>query len=1461
MPGKYLKSLFTAFVSLFSLVASASAATSVSQNGVTWYFNNNYTVGNFVNGDWWVLDPGSGVTVNSVSPGPSGNISAGTLRNGSMINPVAEKTGFDGRIYYTKCVESIYFPYTLRPGQSLVSSISAVDGESNCQAGGIGFIGVYGDCAKGRVKSAAVLTIVSQAPAANSFRPAYAGTDKTIYSFNNVNKGILPRLPYSGKPSLSFYENVFSRVWIDNTGSATGRDTHPYQNMPNYGREIGLAVSEASLLMLMDYDVQGGQLDKLLRGFVQYGIDLYGCTRAGTQWYADGGHANGRKWAIIFTGMLLNNSAMKNIDATGIMFGEDGQTYIGTDGKGYWGADCVSPYQAAGCSGTGSKQCRPTSGVGDGCDDYRVCCTSHTWVGQALAAHIMAAENIWNHPAFFKYVDRWMAGGVVGGGNPGSTMIGNMWNLYRNVVGGGTVDNTPPLAPSNLSAPNRTTSSISLSWTAPGNASDGDGASSYRVYRNSAQVASVSTTSYTDSGLAGNTSYNYAVYSVDNANNQSSAAASGAFATLGDTAAPAIAQVSGYGTTVTVLFNENLNAASAQAAANYTINNGIAVIGAVLGSDQRTVTLTTTAQTSGTSYTLTVRNVADSSGNAISLLSANFQANDGLVTWLRCNETSGAAAADASGKGNNGTFVNSPTWVAGYQGNALRFDGFNDAVQIGTANLNPARGAIAFWANAEQFDTNPTYFFGHAVQPWSSRIQLFVDSGASSLSLGLGDTHYRQVNIQTLIPNTWYHIALSWDGSNYAVYINGAVKGSGAYTGLTAFNTFADIGNGGNTADRQESFWGKIDEFRMYNRSLSAAEISALYSQAAPLQISGVSSAGITAAGATIAWATDRAGTGQVDFGPTTAYGSSSTLLSSLTTSHSVTLSGLTAGTLYHFRVRSRDAQGIEAVSGDYTFMTTVATTNQPPVLGNIGDKTVAEGNQLSFTLSASDPDSTSLTYSAANLPTGAAFVPATRIFTWTPTANQAGAYNVTFTVSDGAKTDSETITITVIHVNQPPVLAAIGNKSTAENSTLTFSINATDADNDLLTCTAGNLPAGAQFANKTLSWKPTYNQAGTYQVSFNVSDGALQDQETIAITVSNVNRSPSLNSIGTRTGKPNLPLSFSVSGSDPDNDPLSYTAAPLPAGASFNPSTRTFAWTPTLAQKGDYQVNFAVSDGSASASETVVINVDTTNLPPTIQAVGAQAVDEGVTLTFTLTATDPENDPITYSAQVLPTGAVFNAASHVFSWTPGYKDSGNYTVNFIVTDGINPPTAVGIPIRVNNVNRKPVFRSVGDLNALQNTLMSMTVTADDPDGDPVTYSATNLPSGASFSSNTLRWTPAQAGIYPVTFYASDGQDQTSALSMVAVGHLNQAPVFGPLANKTVAAGSALNFTVSASDPESDPVILSASDLPNGASFNPITQAFSWQPASGQAGSYQVTFIASDGLAFTIKALTITVNL
>jgi hypothetical protein len=210
------------------------------------------------------------------------------------------------------------------------------------------------------------------------------------------------------------------------------------------------------------------------------------------------------------------------------------------------------------------------------------------------------------------------------------------------------------------------------------------------------------------------------------------------------------------------------------------------------------------------------------------------------VAHWTLDESEGTIAVDSSVNGNDGILNGTAmSWMPddGMIGGALSFDGTasgTDYVEISTADISLAAGTIAMWGKLPPDPQAPDirYLFGHTTIPaWSSRIQLYMDNADTILDLGLGDSHTRQTDIMSLTTETWYHVALTWDGGNYVVYVNGEEKATGSYTGLDALNTVADIGNDGNPGDRTEAFNGLLDDVRIYDRALSEAEVLELAGQ------------------------------------------------------------------------------------------------------------------------------------------------------------------------------------------------------------------------------------------------------------------------------------------------------------------------------------------------------------------------------------------------------------------------------------------------------------------------------------------------------------------------------------------------------------------------------------------------------------------------------------------------------
>ena len=155
------------------------------------------------------------------------------------------------------------------------------------------------------------------------------------------------------------------------------------------------------------------------------------------------------------------------------------------------------------------------------------------------------------------------------------------------------------------------------------------------------------------------------------------------------------------------------------------------------------------------------------------------------------------------------------------------------------------------------------------------------------------------------------------------------------------------------------------------------------------------------------------------------------------------------------------------------------------------------------------------------------------------------------------------------------------------------------------LTYSATGLPSGATFnaGTRTFSWIPSESQGGTApSITFRVTDngvGLLYDEETIVVTVGEVNVAPVLAAIGNKNVNEGVLLTFTALASDVDLpvQALTYSLdAGAPTGATINANTGVFSWTPTDAQgSGSYTITVRVTDNGDGAMidvETITVTV-----------------------------------------------------------------------------------------------------------------------------------------------------------------------------------------------------------------------------------------------------------------------------
>ena len=303
----------------------------------------------------------------------------------------------------------------------------------------------------------------------------------------------------------------------------------------------------------------------------------------------------------------------------------------------------------------------------------------------------------------------------------------------------------------------------------------------------------------------------------------------------------------------------------------------------------------------------------------------------GPVAYWMLDETSGSLATDATTNGCTGTLLNGPLHVPGRIGPAVSFDGLNDTVSIPhTVALDAYPLSVTLWVKTTASSLSgivnkylPTSLSGYQVFTNNGNLcAWYFRDGSDYVWDGSGCT----LATPGFNDGKWHHVAFIVDASGGRLFVDGALRASQPWIGTPgATGTTQALSLAQYPGTTAPYLAGSLDDVRIYNRALSASEVSSLFSAApasdtTPPAITQVTAAKVRSTRAVVQWQTNEPGDTQVEYGPTTAYGSVTTLSTLLATSHRQSIAGLTPATTYHFRVRSRDAAGNLSVSSDFTF-------------------------------------------------------------------------------------------------------------------------------------------------------------------------------------------------------------------------------------------------------------------------------------------------------------------------------------------------------------------------------------------------------------------------------------------------------------------------------------------------------------------------------------------------------------
>jgi large repetitive protein len=536
------------------------------------------------------------------------------------------------------------------------------------------------------------------------------------------------------------------------------------------------------------------------------------------------------------------------------------------------------------------------------------------------------------------------------------------------------------------------------------------------------------------------------------------------------------------------------------------------------------------------------------------------------------------------------------------------------------------------------------------------------------------------------------------------------------------------------------------------------------------------------------------------------------------------------------------------------SFNWTILERNTAPTI-TAPDRTNAEGDLILpiMVATATDPEGDLLIWSATGLPPGLTMLP-NGLVSGLISPTGEGVYTVTVSVKDSALGTpiSTTFTWTVTGNNRPPTINSVDQFSN-EGDTVSYVVAGVDPDGDTLSYTmTGTLPATHSInpATGAITGTFSFQSDGVYTITVRVTDGQYAASTTFLWTVRDINRPPVVNPVDQFSREGDV-ASYAVPGSDPDNDPLVWTATGLPPGFTIS-STGVISGTFGPGSAGVYTINVAVCDALLCATKTFLWTVGA-NLPPTVFHADRTNV-EGDTVSYATTASDPDGDTLTFTATGLPPGISINPANGQLTGTLGYNTAGTYTPTITVSDG-RLSAAHTFNWIVTNTNRPPdAVNDAASVNQGASVTIAVLNLDTDPDDDTLTVTAITQPASGQGTAvlnadGTVTYTaPANfSGTTTFTYTISDGNGGTDTATVtVTVADVNYPPtVFH--ANRTNIEGDTVSYATTASDPDGDTLTFTATGLPAGISINPANGQLTGTLGFNTAGTYNPTITVSDG--------------
>ena len=385
-------------------------------------------------------------------------------------------------------------------------------------------------------------------------------------------------------------------------------------------------------------------------------------------------------------------------------------------------------------------------------------------------------------------------------------------------------------------------------------------------------------------------------------------------------------------------------------------------------------------------------------------------------------------------------------------------------------------------------------------------------------------------------------------------------------------------------------------------------------------------------------------------------------------------------------------------------------------------------------------PDPTTIVVVGSATHGAAVFNGVTNRVDYTSNVSFTGTDSFTYTIDDGigATSNVATVTVNVIAANIAPT-ANNDLASIDENTSININVlsNDNDADGTLVSSSVtiqaqpDNGIASVNTGNGQITYTPNNGFSGSDSFTYRVrdDDNANSNTATVTITVNSANQPPVAEEQSLFTNE-NIALAIILSATDADDDTLTYAIVEQPANGVISGAAPNLTYTPNNDYVGDDSFSFKVNDATDdSNTATVTITVNNVNQPPVAEE-QSLFTNKNVALAIILSATDADDDTLTYAIVEQPVNGVISGAAPNLTYTPNNDYVGDDSFSFYVNDGTDDSNTATISVFiVEQENSLPIAIN-DDITLIAGEAINIEVLTNDidSDGDTLTIVSVSTP-------------------------------------------------------------------------------------------------------------------------------------